>query len=116
MSADLSNDLMQATVQVEQTLPDGSRIMGTGFLVNDPTPDGRGRTVLVTANHVFSRMTGPTAHIGYREQGKDGGWRYDPEPIVIHSGKRELWTHNPSHDVAAIVVKAPQAFAKAAIP
>jgi hypothetical protein len=33
--------MMQATVQVEQTLPDGSHIMGTGFLVNDPTPDGR---------------------------------------------------------------------------
>ncbi|HKT54122.1 MAG TPA: serine protease, partial [Caulobacteraceae bacterium] len=83
MSVDLSANLMQATVEVEQTLADGSRIMGTGFLVNDPTPDGRGRTVLVTANHVFSRMTGATAHIGYREQDKDGDWRYDPQPIAI---------------------------------
>lgn len=116
MSVDLSATLMQATVQVEQTLPDGSRIMGTGFLVDDPAPDGRPRTVLVTANHVFSRMTGPTAHIGYREQTKDGEWRYDPQPIVIRSGKRELWTHNAAHDVAVITVKAPPAFAKAAIP
>ena len=107
---------MQATVQVEQALPSGSHIIGTGFLINDPTADGKPRTVLVTANHVLTRMTGPQAHIGYRVQGKDGEWRYDPRPIVIRAGKTELWTHNPTRDVAAIVVKAPPEFAKAAIP
>jgi hypothetical protein len=116
MSLDLSAELMQATVQVEQALPDGSHIIGTGFLISDPTPDGRPRTVLVTANHVFNRMTGPEAHIGYRVQGKDGAWRYDPRPIVIRSKTAALWTHNPNRDVAAIVVKAPLEFAKAAIP
>ena len=71
---------MQATVQVEQRLPDGSHTIGTGFLVDDPTPDGVPRTVLVTANHVLNRMPAHRAHVGYRVQGKDGGWRYEPEP------------------------------------
>ena len=116
MSVDLSANLMQATVQVEQALPDGSHIIGTGFLINDPTADGTPRTVLVTANHVFNRMTQAEVHVGYRTQGKDGAWRYDPRPIVIRAGKTELWTHSPTRDVAAIVVKAPPEFAKAAIP
>ena len=116
MALDISADLMQATVQVEQALPNGAHIIGTGFLINDPTPDGRPRTVLVTANHVFDRMSGTEAHIGYRTQDKDGGWRFDPKPIVIRSATQALWAHQADHDVAAIVVKAPPEFAKAAIP
>ncbi len=116
MPVDLPATLTQATVQIEQAQPDGSHIVGTGFLVDDPTPDGKKRTVLVTANHVLERMTQGEAHIGYRIQGKDGAWSYDPEPIVIRRGKAELWTHHPARDVAAIVVAAPAAFAKAAIP
>jgi hypothetical protein len=107
---------MQATVEVEQTLPNGGYVVGTGFLISDPTPDGRGRTVLVTANHVFERMVGAQAYIGYRVQNADGSWRYDPQPIAIRSGAKQLWTHHPNRDVAAITIKAPPAFAKAAIP
>jgi V8-like Glu-specific endopeptidase len=116
MPLDLSAQLMQATVQVEQALPDGRHIIGTGFLISDPTPDGKPRTVLVTANHVFNRMTQPEVHVGYRVQDKDGAWRFDPRPITIRNNVGELWTHNPDRDVAAIVVKAPPEFAKAAIP
>ena len=116
MPVDLSATLTRATVQIEQALPDGSHIIGTGFLINDPTPDGKPRTVLVTANHVFERMTQGQANIGYRIQSKDGSWSYDPEPIAIRHGKTALWTHHPSRDVAAIVVNAPETFAKAAIP
>ena len=116
MSWDLPQNMMQATVEVEQPLPDGRHTIGTGFLINDPRPDGSPRTVLVTANHVFDRMPGAEAHIGYRVQGQDGGWRYDPRPIAIRDGKTELWRHNTAHDVAVIEVKAPPAFAKAAIP
>jgi V8-like Glu-specific endopeptidase len=116
MPVDLPATLTQATVQIEQAQPDGSHIVGTGFLINDPTPDGKPRTVLVTANHVFERMSQGEAHIGYRIQGKDGAWSYDPEPVAIRRGKTQLWTHHPSRDVAAIVVKAPTAFSKSAIP
>jgi hypothetical protein len=116
MVLDFSAQLMQATVQVEQQLPNGTHIIGTGFLIDDPAPDGTPRTVLVTANHVFNRMTGAEAHIGYRAQGADGAWRYDPKPIIIRAATNELWAHLANRDVAAIVVKAPPAFAKAAIP
>jgi hypothetical protein len=116
MAWDLSSALMQATVQVEQKLPDGRHIIGTGFLINDPKPDGTPRTVLVTARHVFDRMPGLEANIGYRVQNKDGGWSYEPQPIRIRSADHELFVHHPSRDVVAISVKAPPEFAKAAIP
>lgn len=117
MTMDLATQLMAATVEVEQPLPDGQHIIGTGFLVSDPTPDGRPRTILVTANHVFDKMPGKVAHLGYRVQGQDGEWRYDPQPLTIRaSGGRPLWTRNPSRDVAAIAVEAPPEFARAAIP
>jgi len=116
MAWDLSAALMQATVQVEQKLPNGSHIIGTGFLINDPKPDGTPRTVLVTARHVFDRMPGATANIGYRVQDKDGSWSYEPQAIRIRGADHELFVHHPARDVVAISVKAPPEFAKAAIP
>ncbi|HEV2363610.1 MAG TPA: serine protease [Caulobacteraceae bacterium] len=116
MSIDLTLDLINATVQVEQPLPGGARTVGTGFLVSDPTPDGRPRVVLVTAEHVFEQMPGDKATIGYRTIGPDGVWHFAPQKIRIRQGGRELWTHHPSRDVAVIAVEAPPAFAKAAIP
>jgi S1-C subfamily serine protease len=116
MAIDMSVDLMQATVQLEQPLGDGTRTVGTGFLINDPTPDGRPRVVLITANHVFNRMPGERATIGYRIENADGTWRYAPQTIAIRSHGRELWTHHGARDVAAIAITVPPAFAKAAIP
>jgi V8-like Glu-specific endopeptidase len=116
MAVDLSIDLIQATVQVEQPLGDGTRTVGTGFLISDPTPDGRPRTILVTANHVFRKMPGPIATIGFRVENADGSWRYDPAPLKIRDGDKELWTHHPGRDVAAIAIDAPPEFTKAAIP
>lgn len=116
MAWDLSVDLIKATVQLEQPLGDGSRTVGTGFLVSDPTPDGKPRTILVTAAHVFEKMPSMSARIGYRIQGSEGVWRYDPEALKIRDGDHPLWTKHPTRDVAAMVVEAPPEFAKAAIP
>jgi hypothetical protein len=116
MALDLANAMMQATVQVEQKLPDGRHIIGTGFLINDPSPDGAPRTVLVTARHVFERMPGDAVNIGYRLQQKDGGWRYGPQAVSIRTAGHDLFVHHPDRDVVAIAVKAPPEFAKAAIP
>lgn len=116
MALDMSIDLMSATVQVEQPLGDGTRTVGAGFLISDPSPDGTPRVVLVTANHLFKRMPGDKATIGYRVQQADGAWRYAPQPIAIRSRGRELWTHHGERDVAVIAVTAPPEFAKAAIP
>ena len=41
MEPDLTIELINATVQIEQPLPDGRRTVGTGFLVEAPTPDDR---------------------------------------------------------------------------
>jgi hypothetical protein len=118
MAWDLSVDLIKATVQLEQPLGDGTRTVGTGFLIESPTPDGKPRTVLVTAAHVLDRMPAVSARIGYRVQGADGAWRYDPQPLIIRGedGKAPKWTRHPTRDVAAIVIQAPEEFARAAIP
>ena len=116
MAWDLSVDLIKATVQIEQPLGDGTRTVGTGFLVNDPTPDGKPRTILVTAAHVFDKMPSVSAKIGYRIEGGDGGWRFDPETLKIRDGDHPLWVKHPTRDVAVMVVEAPPEFVKAAIP
>ena len=117
MAVALAVELIQATVQVEQPLGDGTRTVGTGFLIADPTPDGAPRTILVTANHVLQGMPGATAQIGFRVQHADGSWSYAPAPLKIRDPQgHALWTHHPSRDVAAIAITAPPEFAKAAIP
>jgi len=116
MVMDLAVELIQATVQLEQPLGDGTRTVGTGFLISAPGADGKPRTVLVTANHVLSKMPGATARIGYRISNADGSWSYSPQPLKIREGDKELWTHHPDRDVAALVIKAPPEFAKAALP
>jgi len=117
MVYDLSVELIHATVQLEQPLGDGTRTVGTGFLIQSLGPDGQPHTVLVTANHVLSKMPGAEARIGYRIENPDGSWTYSPQTLKIRdSAGHELWTHHPSRDVAAISITAPEEFAKAAIP
>jgi V8-like Glu-specific endopeptidase len=116
MALAMSVDLIDATVQIEQPIADGRRTVGTGFLLADPTPDGKPRTVLVTADHVFEKMPGDQATIGYRVQDADGAWHYAPEKITIRNHGKPVWTRHTSRDVAAITITAPAAFAKAAIP
>jgi hypothetical protein len=117
MVMDLSAQMMQATVQLEQPLGDGTRTVGTGFLITETTPDGKPHTILVTANHVFDKMPNQNARIGYRFANPDGSWNYSPQTLKIRDAQgHALWTHHPSRDVAAIAITAPPPFAKAAIP
>lgn len=117
MAFDLSMALIHATVQLEQPLTDGTRTVGTGFLIADPGPDGETRIVLVTAEHVFDRMPGPEARIGYRNEHADGSWTYAPTPLTIRDkAGHALWTQHPDKDIAVMRVTAPEAFVRAAIP
>lgn len=116
MVYDLAVELIQATVQLEQPLADGSRTVGTGFLIADTDADGRPRTILITAAHVLDRMPDVSAKIGYRVQARDGVWRYDPQALKIRDGDHPLWVKHAGRDVAALVVQVPPAFARAAIP
>ena len=83
MVMDLSAQMMQATVQLEQPLGDGTRTVGTGFLISETTPDGKPHVILVTANHVFDKMPKANARIGYRFANADGSWSYSPQPLKI---------------------------------
>ena len=116
MLADLTVGMISATVEVDQPQADGKRIVGTGFLIDDPKPNGEPRTVLITAGHVLDNMPGQSARIGYRFQGADGAWRFSAQPLAIRDGAAQLWVKNPNQDIAAIAIKAPPEFAKAAIP
>jgi hypothetical protein len=120
MTPDLAIDLIKATVQLEQPLGDGTKTVGTGFLVNAPTPDGRPRTVLITSGHVFDRMPFPEARVGWRVASEAADWRYAPAAFTIRTGTTPsgapLWKRHPTQDVAAITITAPPEFTKAAIP
>jgi S1-C subfamily serine protease len=116
MPIDLTLAMINATVEIDQPQPNGKRVVGTGFLVSDPMPDGRPRVVLVTAGHVFDEMPAEEARIGWRIALEGGAWRYDPRPLKIRQGKAPLWTRNPERDIAAIAIEAPPEFVRAAIP
>lgn len=114
---DLTAGLIAATVQLDQSNENGTRRVGTGFLVNAPRPDGMPRTVLVTAHHVLNGMSRPDARIGWRIEMPNRGWRFEPEPLRIRTEAGEpLWTRHPVRDVAVMEVSAPPSFARAALP
>lgn len=115
---DLTVGLIAATVQLDQRNVEApTRRVGTGFLVDAPRPDGRPRTLLVTAHHVLEGMTEPDARIGWRAEMPGGGWKFAPEPLRIRREDGEpVWTRHPVRDVAVMEVSAPPAFARAAIP
>src|SRR5690606_32646656 len=102
---DLTVSLINATVQLDQPQGDGTRTVGTGFLIDAPRADGTPRVVLVTAAHVFDRMPLENARIGWRVPLTDGSWRFTPASLKI-----------PDRDVAVMTIEAPEAFARAAIP
>lgn len=114
---DLTVGLINATVQIDQPNDDGTRRVGTGFLIDAPRPDGQPRTVLVTAAHVLDGMAKPDARIGWRVQMPEGRWRFAPEPVRIRSEEGQaVWTRHPERDIAVMEVSAPPAFARAALP
>lgn len=109
--------MINATVQLDQSIGEGLRKVGTGFLVQAPRPDGTPRVLLVTAEHVFRVMPNAVARIGWRVAEADGNWRYAPGNLTIRTATgAPLWTQHPSQDVAVMEITAPEAFARAAIP
>ena len=109
--------MINATVQLDQSIGEGRRKVGTGFLVQAPRPDGTPRVLLVTAEHVFRVMPNAVARIGWRVAEADGNWRYAPANLTIRTATgTPLWTQHPSQDVAVMEITAPEAFARAAIP
>lgn len=115
-SWDLTVRLINATIQLDQSQGDGTRTVGTGFLVDAPKVDGTPRVVLVTAAHVLDRMPSENARVGWRFESTDGAWRYAPQPLKIRQLDKPLWLRHPSQDIAVMEITAPDTFARAAIP
>jgi len=114
---DLTVGLISATVQVDQNNGDGTRRVGTAFLIEAPRPDGSPRTVMVTAHHVLEGMPAQEARIGWRTETPGRGWRFTPEPLRIRDADGSaLWTRHPDRDIAVMEVSAPPVFARAAVP
>jgi S1-C subfamily serine protease len=109
-------EMIQATVEIDQSLGDGRRVVGAGFLVQAPTPQGAPRVVLVTAAHVLAAMPGPDLRVGWRFADASGQWRFQPQPVAIREAGRPRWAGAEDADVAALVIDAPPEFARAAIP
>lgn len=116
-SWDLAVGLINATVQIDQKNGDGTRRVGTAFLINAPRPDGAPRTVLVTAHHVVAGMSASDARVGWRVEVPGGGWRFAPEPLRIRDeAGAPAWVKHPDRDIAVMEVSAPPVFGRAAIP
>lgn len=117
MQVDLSVAATEATVKIEQRQADGSRTIGTGFLVSDVDSDGHPRVILITAEHVLKDMPLASASIGFRVQDPDSNWSYQPTDLKIRdTDGRPLWTRHPERDVAALVVEVAPAMVSEAIP
>ncbi len=116
IDGDLTVQLINATVQVEQPTADGRRTVGTGFLVSAPKLDGTPRVVLVTAAHVFERMPEREIRVGWRFSDPSGEWRYAPASVTIRDEAGIRWFRHPVEDVAILPIEAPESFTKAAIP
>lgn len=114
---DLTVGLIHATVQIDQNNGDGTRRVGTAFLIEAPRPDGTPRTVLVTAHHVLDGMAGRDARVGWRSEMPGGGWRFAPDPLRIRGLSGDpVWVKHPDRDIAVMEISAPPVFARAAIP
>jgi S1-C subfamily serine protease len=112
---DMAVELIHATVQIEASYGDGTRNVGTGFLVETDDAYGASRVILVTAGHVLERMPGPVMTIGYRHA-EDGAWKYHPQRVEIRQGETPLWVTASGQDIAVIEIVADPDIVKAAIP
>ncbi len=116
MYVDLTVALIKATVQIDQPINDSKRMVGTGFLVSVPRPDGSRAIVLVTAAHVFEKMPAPDVRIGWRSLNTKGEWTYTPSSMTIRNSNGPVWYQHPTQDIAVIPVNVPDGFSDAAIP
>lgn len=96
--------LMQSTFKLE-----GNGVVGSGFILAHPFSDesGKGKFVLVTANHVLSDMKGEAAVIHFRKRVGSGFARV-PVQIKIRQGPTNLWRADLAHDLAIMEVPVPQ--------
>jgi Trypsin-like peptidase domain len=116
LDTDLTLNLIKATVQIDQPVGEGRRVVGTGFLVSVPNKGGPPYIVLVTAAHVFEKMQSANARIGWRIVDAQGNWVYKPSQLTIRGKSGPLWVQHPTQDVAIIPIEVPVSYAGHLIP
>lgn len=79
----------------------------TGFFIQLPETTG-GKALVVTAAHVFKRMTGDSAIVVLRQPHPDGTWTRRDHSFPIRAGGKDLWTTHPTLDVAAMRLALPE--------
>lgn len=107
LELDLTLTLIKATVQIDQPVGEGRRVVGTGFLVSIAHDDRPPEVVLVTAAHVLEKMHASEARIGWRIKGANGEWFYKPSQLQIRGKLGPLWVQHPTQDVALIPIDVP---------
>ena len=91
---------------------------GTCFLISRPALDaGQPETILVTAAHVFEKMSGLEAVLVLREKRNDGTWVRKEVTLKIREKDSPLWVKHPEADVAAALrLRLPADASFAALP
>jgi hypothetical protein len=63
--------------------------------------------IVVTAAHVFEKMTGEECRIVLRDEQADGSFLRKEVPLKVREGKKVLWVKHPQADVAAMRLMLP---------
>lgn len=99
MAGDDVADLMNATFKVVN-----KDSTATGFVLVSPlAPEaGQQELILVSAAHVFEKMSGDECRIVLREQQPAGRFRRKEVALTIRSNGKPLWVRHPDVDIAAL--------------
>lgn len=99
---DFATLMMRATVKLSH-----ERSTATGFVLRQSRPDNGSRSILVTAAHVFEKMTGDDAKLIYRSREAEGIYKKETMPLVIRRERQPTWIKHPTEDVAVMVITLP---------
>jgi hypothetical protein len=81
----------------------------TCFIIGAPAQSdvGQQELILLTAAHVFEKMSGDECHIVLRKKRGDGTFLRDEVTLRIRSAEKPLWVRHSDVDVAAIRFQLP---------
>ncbi len=102
--SDLNTRLMLSTVKLTNPASAGTAffLAQRGDAQAEDSP-----LVLVTADHVFSRMQGNEATLHLRQKQPDGGYAKLLMPLAVRRDAQPLWVKHPTADVAVMRISLP---------
>jgi hypothetical protein len=100
---DLNTELMKATFKLANNTS-----TATAFLLSRTATRDGGPFLLVTAGHVFEKMTGDEATLFFRRRESPGVYKKVPMKLAVRKAGKPLWTRHPTADVAVMEVSPPE--------